>query len=812
MTSAMTVPCSVCSSPIGEQPICGRCGGPVVGAILGGRGRYRLDQLVWAGTRVSTWRATDRTTVSPCLLAIYQPLDVSEHTALASGAGRLLALAYPRLPVIREMFAERVGDLFAVVFEESAATALRVQVASSGPLAVTAALRLANEATEALSYLASVGLGHEDVRPELLGLDPQRGAIFLTLTLPWAGKAALPGATPRQPDPYLPPELAPGAASTVSATSASVYALAGCVSYALTGWDPPAEPGRPFHAAAPATLDAGIVQLLARCRAADPNLRPALPELRHALTATLAGRPLADNPIARPGEGLMSQPSYPGDDTRPTFDLHNGVTGDLRQAGRAVDSGVDPGTQPAPAAPPDLSAYGGVTGPTAPWLTGMYGRGTPAERGPSTPLPNGTPTDARETMLQTGRELEARGDLHGALLLYRQARQSMAGGDEAAYALDAHIDRVEARIASLQMPTWGGGASAGGPPDMRLALLPPVQHRPWSPVPWMIAGVLGLVVLVGGWIFVAGTPSWLSRDGSPREATRPAPTATPAARMVEPAVPNGGAGVGGSAPAIQTPAMLMEQVPALRAAGDFDGALKMLDRIKGVDPSVSGLDEQLYQTHMAYAKALLERGDHDRGLAEYGAALALRPGDADAQAGQRLVNLVRNRDRMEANWGKNDDVALEAAEANFAIDPDWKGGNGTEGDNRSKLYALLVTRADRLWAAGSKDAARATLERARTIQPDGPEAVARFNEWFATPTPVPPTPTPRPIVPTPAPAPPRPAQAPSNPPPQQAAPQAAPKPTSPPVMATPAPAGPAPARVVTPLTTGPSVSRPGSGR
>lgn len=810
MTSAATVPCSVCSNPIGDQPICGRCGGPALGATLGGRGRYRLDQLIWAGSRVSTWRATDRTSVSPCILEIYQPLDVAEHTALASGAGRLLGLGHPRLPVTREVFAEQIGNLFAIVFEESTAAPLRVQVMTQGPLATTAAIQRGIEAAEALDYLTAVGLWHEGVRPELLGLDPQRGAIFLTLTLPWAAQAVARSGGLERPDPYLAPELQAGATSGVVGASASVYALSGCIAYAMSGWDPPAEPGRPFHGSAPADLRIELCQLLERCRAASPGDRPTVAQLHQALSASGATHPEAASSNSRygspPGEGRMSQPPHPHDDARPTFDLHNGVTG----GGHLVGSPDDPSTRSAPAAPPfstDPGSSASATGATAPWLTGMYRRGVPGERGPSTPLPSGGQVDARETMLQTGRELESRGDLHGALMLYRQARQSMSAGDEAAYALDAQIDRVEARLASLQMPNWGGGATvSGSAPDMRLALLPAAQPRSGSRIPLILVVVLGLAVIVGGWLYVRGAPSWLSRGGSSPDEARPAATATPAARMVEPAAPPSGSAAGGSAPSIQTPSVLLEQVPAMRAAGDFEGALKMLARITSIDASVAGLDDQTYQTHLEYGRALLSRGEHDRSLAEYGAALAIRPGDAEAQAGQRLVNLVRNRDRMEANWGKNDDVALEAAEANFALDPNWKGGSGTDGDNRSKLYALLVTRADRLWAAGSKDAAKTTIERARSIQPDAPEAVAKFNEWFATPTPVPPTATPRLIFPTPVPQPARPAA----PPPSNPAPAAAPKPTSPPVMATPVPPGPGPARVVTPLT-GPPASKPSSG-
>jgi tetratricopeptide (TPR) repeat protein len=476
----------------------------------------------------------------------------------------------------------------------------------------------------------------------------------------------------------------------------------------------------------------------------------------------------------------MTRQPHPGDEGQPGVNGHQGLP----------RPPVVPLPQP-PLRPPaavgttaEPDQYGGKTGPTLPFWNAPSGNGGsgPHAVAPGTP-PRGT-EDPRETLLETGRQLEARGDLHGAVTLYRQARQVMPPGDPATLALDRHIDEIEARIAARNIADWGAGSAYGdAQSDPRIARTLAPYRPPSRWLPLVLLGVLGLVVVVGAAIlFLRGGVSLPAGGSAPVEAPRP--TNTPFARL-----PGPGASGPPTFQIAQPTASRLARVAPLREAGDFDGALELLAGIKAVDPALPGLDDELYQTHMAYGKRLLERGEHQRSLDQYAEALKLRPDDAEATAGQRLVNLVRNRDRIEAEWDRNKDAALEAAEANFAIDPSYL-------DTREKLYALLVTRAEKLWEAGSKDQARATLDRAREIIPDRPEVEDRMVRWFATPTPLP-TPTPRPI-PTPVPPPPQPRpvqQSPAQQQPAQPQPQPQPQRTS-------SVPGQAPARVVTPLTTG----------
>jgi tetratricopeptide (TPR) repeat protein len=131
---------------------------------------------------------------------------------------------------------------------------------------------------------------------------------------------------------------------------------------------------------------------------------------------------------------------------------------------------------------------------------------------------------------------------------------------------------------------------------------------------------------------------------------------------------------------------------------------------------------------VAYGQKLLERGEHDASVAQYDAALAIRPDGREAQDGKRLVQQVRSWDRMEAQWDKDPEAALAAAEENYKIDPEWRG-------IRQKLYALLIGQAERQWGRGERDAARATLDRAKTIDPSAGDADDRLQRWFSPPPP-----------------------------------------------------------------------------
>jgi tetratricopeptide (TPR) repeat protein len=126
--------------------------------------------------------------------------------------------------------------------------------------------------------------------------------------------------------------------------------------------------------------------------------------------------------------------------------------------------------------------------------------------------------------------------------------------------------------------------------------------------------------------------------------------------------------------------------------------------------------------------------------------------------------------------------------------------DGNYREARQKLYALLIARADRLLAAGEREPAVATLQRALELNPDGGEARQRLVALTPTATAAP-----APAAPAPAPVAPR--AAPAQPAPAKPAPAPA-KPAPAPAQSAPAPAQPAPAPAQQPSGSGSSPPPP----
>jgi hypothetical protein len=108
---------------------------------------------------------------------------------------------------------------------------------------------------------------------------------------------------------------------------------------------------------------------------------------------------------------------------------------------------------------------------------------------------------------------------------------------------------------------------------------------------------------------------------------------------------------------------------------------------------------------------------------------------------------------MEVAWDQDEAVASAALEEIMSLDPGYRDAN-------QKLYALLVTRANRLIEAGDVDGALVALRRAQDVYPEGDEARLLIVEHTPRPTP-----TTAPAQQAPAPA-------------SKPAPQPAPKPAS----------------------------------
>jgi serine/threonine-protein kinase len=188
-------------------------------------------------------------------------------------------------------------------------------------------------------------------------------------------------------------------------------------------------------------------------------------------------------------------------------------------------------------------------------------------------------------------------------------------------------------------------------------------------------------------------------------------------------------------PAPLTPNQRLAQVRDTFEAGNHPAALAMLGELRQSNPTLAGLDSTEYDIRMGFARALLEQANPDGAYEQFGGALKVRPGDTAAAEGQKQIVLAKNYAIMEAAWGKDDERAINALEENMLVDAGFR-------ETRPKLYSLLVGKADRLIAAGERDAAHEVLLRALQVLPEGGEAQRRLVTYTPTPTPTPEPPPP----------------------------------------------------------------------
>ncbi|MFN8523101.1 MAG: protein kinase [Chloroflexota bacterium] len=313
----------------------------------------------------------------------------------------------------------------------------------------------------------------------------------------------------------------------------------------------------------------------------------------------------------------------------------------------------------------------------------------------------------------------------------------------------------------------------------------PQQTRSFLPVvlavaaPLLIAGGVFVVIFQGAlWEW---TP-WGEQPGPTPIPTRPAVAAAPTTAPTRPPTaasvpPTSVVPVAPPSPAAQAPTVPPSPVaqaptavpppPTVAAPGpadrvqevqqrfarqDFGGGLAIVEELRRVNPPPQGLDALAYDGHVGLGRQLLDRGDIDGADKQIAAAMTLRPNEPTVLDLWLQSGLRRNWLVMEANWGKNEDAAIEALEQIMKLDPDYR-------DAREKLYALLISRGDRLAGAGDRQGATIAWSRARELQPDRPEATQRLQSL--TPTPVPARPA-QPSAPQTNPAPSGPARPPSS--------------------------------------------------
>jgi hypothetical protein len=182
----------------------------------------------------------------------------------------------------------------------------------------------------------------------------------------------------------------------------------------------------------------------------------------------------------------------------------------------------------------------------------------------------------------------------------------------------------------------------------------------------------------------------------------------------------------------------------LAGAGDLAGAITAYGEALAIDPgwtpADSGLDrarslrsQGRYETSMAEGFAALSRQDFDEARRAFEAALATRPGDAEARRGltqteaeQRLARVVALE--QEARLLEAREQWPEAAaryEAALAIDENL--ASARQGLDRSRSRAALggamadaIARADQLNDEAAWQRAKLLLDRARAIESPGP--------------------------------------------------------------------------------------------
>jgi serine/threonine protein kinase len=254
--------------------LCESCGRPLGGSSFGPGPGYRVEAFLGSGYFADVFRARDLGSGEAYAAKIYAR-EPARREAAAHETPALRRLSHPRLPAFRDSFDE--GEWLFVVMELVAGTNLRQEVETSGPLAVDRVVRLGAEVGEVFGYIASQGWTYRDLHPKNIHRLTPKGAMLVDLD------GARPPGWPARPAGrigYRAPELD---GDRPVSSACDVYSLAGCLSFALTGEDPPTQPGPlPDLRGRPGSLPR-LADLLDECRRAEPARRPTADALRAAL-------------------------------------------------------------------------------------------------------------------------------------------------------------------------------------------------------------------------------------------------------------------------------------------------------------------------------------------------------------------------------------------------------------------------------------------------------------------------------------------------------------------------------------------------
>jgi eukaryotic-like serine/threonine-protein kinase len=271
--------------------------------------RYRRERLLGAGGMATVELARDeelgRAVAVKTLHAGLAADDTFRERFLRES--RLAArLSHPNIVHVFDAGADERGEPY-LVMEYVEGESLAQLLERRHRLPPAEAVRLAAQAAAGIAHAHAAGLVHRDVKPHNLlvaadgtvkvadfGIARAAQDARLTETGTVLGTAA-----------YLAPEQAAGEEATAAS---DVYGLGACLYEALAGRPPhevrsltdlaakQQEPIRPVRELAPA-VPPGVEQLVMRCLAREPELRPAAAELADALANPTEAATL---PLPRP--------------------------------------------------------------------------------------------------------------------------------------------------------------------------------------------------------------------------------------------------------------------------------------------------------------------------------------------------------------------------------------------------------------------------------------------------------------------------------------------------------------------------------
>ena len=746
--------------------------GPGMDELVGRTlGPYELLDRIGTGGMATVYRGVHRALGQPRAIKILQPAlatDTSLVERFRAEAKIASGLRHPNIVSIYDV-GEQDG-LFYLVMDLVEGVPLGRLLRRDRMLDLDRAMRLLRQLASALDYAHARGILHRDIKASnvLVGEDDQVSLFDFGIARASAALAriTIPGQVVGTPE-YLAPEVITGAEGD---QRADFYAL-GILAYQMLA-------GRlPFAG------DDTMALLYAQVSKQPPSLREIRPNLPVAVERVVL-RQLAKAP----------------EDRYPTAEDFVGALSDAAVGG----TGDGPGA-PATVRPPALRQHWtpapGVEDParrTAPGVDGS--RTTPlpqlrsqAEQEIATPRPTARPvgfdpsvsTIPPEPVYQPG--LTRRPDPSRR----PEPRSTPPGGLAAAD-----------RSGSSRLPVQRAELAVRRQPAVRVVdPEPPSRRGPGlGPIAVVALGLVGIWALATGRLeSLVGTIVGVEATPTVVLSTRPEPTVasivtdptatvlaaaaqaatvppvtlavTPAAAVAPPVVavaptptivptlPPEPTAMPVAQAAVVPPSPEQQFQRALQQIdeGSFASAVPLLGELKASAPNTEGLDDALYRAHLGLGQQQLDQGLLDDSYAAFGEALKLRADDPAALEGQKQVVLTKLWNTMETAWGQDDAVATAALEEILALDPGYR-------DADVKLYALLVTQANRMLGEGDVDGALVVLRRAQDVYPEGEEAPA----LIAAHTP-PPEPEPAPAqnqAPAPAPAPkpaPKPAQKPVPP-------------------------------------------------